>query len=316
MNENELACKNVEYNTLLEYMKKVSVLEKAKYEQDILYRKIGQKIADLEKGHPKPYIRHEKYITPSHDDLLAICATLAAVIAFISFIVLGFFIDSFLSGIGISLVIWVISCLAFIIIGGIWTFIDDKRDENEIKRINLEIDKENLQIKLDNSAIRKNELQQISILKHEQNRVYNLYKETVNSLNSLYGLNIVYFKYQDMVPIYTLYEYLLSKRCYQLDGPNGAYNIYEYELRQGLIIHKLDVVIQKLDTIIENQRLLSQEISVSNQIAAKMSSQIESVARKLGPISQNTEVSAYYNKITAQNTEYLKWADFIKTTLN
>ena len=37
---------------------------------------------------------------------------------------------------------------------------------------------------------------------------------------------------------------------------NGAYNLYEQELRQNLIINKLDFVIDRLDTVIDNQHML------------------------------------------------------------
>jgi hypothetical protein len=51
-------------------------------------------------------------------------------------------------------------------------------------------------------------------------------------------------------------EYLDSGRCSALEGPDGAYNLYESELRQNYIISKLDTIINQLDMIRENQYYL------------------------------------------------------------
>lgn len=48
-------------------------------------------------------------------------------------------------------------------------------------------------------------------------------------LDKLYAKNIIFSKYRNYTAIARLHEYLSSGRCTQLEGPNGAYNIYELE---------------------------------------------------------------------------------------
>lgn len=59
------------------------------------------------------------------------------------------------------------------------------------------------------------------------------------SLDSLYEMGIIYPKYRNLVAVSTIYEYLSSGRCDRLDGPDGAYNLYEMELRQNIVIGQL-----------------------------------------------------------------------------
>ncbi len=46
---------------------------------------------------------------------------------------------------------------------------------------------------------------------------------------------------------------LCQGRCVAFEGHEGAYNIYENEIRLNVVIQKLDDVIQKLDQIQDNQ---------------------------------------------------------------
>lgn len=73
-------------------------------------------------------------------------------------------------------------------------------------------------------------------------------------------------------------EYLASGRCYSLEGHEGAYNIYENELRQNTIINQLDGITSKLDSIKSNQYLLYNSITEANNISNRMLSSFSSYA--------------------------------------
>lgn len=130
------------------------------------------------------------------------------------------------------------------------------------------------------------------------------YKKTKDLLRQYYNLNFIYPKYRGMVPICTLYEYLESGRCFSLLGHEGAYNLYESELRMNLIIEKLDDIIYRLDDIRSNQRMLVSEIKRSNAM-------IDNLCKSVENIEQNTALTQYYSKITATNTSYLAWLAYL-----
>lgn len=79
-------------------------------------------------------------------------------------------------------------------------------------------------------------------------------------LVELYNQDIIFPKYRNIIAVNQTSEYLDSGRCSELEGPNGAYNLYESELRQNIIIDKLDIVINQLDQIRQNQYYIYQAI--------------------------------------------------------
>ncbi len=138
-------------------------------------------------------------------------------------------------------------------------------------------------------------------------------RQTKNILQKYYNMGFIYPKYQGLVPICTMYEYLESGRCFSLIGPHGAYNLYEEELRMHVIIGKLDDVIYRLDDISEklddigaSQRLLVQEIRQSN-------SRLNQISKTLDNIENNTALTQYYSSITASNTAFMSWLEMFNT---
>lgn len=126
-------------------------------------------------------------------------------------------------------------------------------------------------------------------------------------------MDIIYAKYRhSLVAISSFYEYLSSRRCYSLEGPDGAYNIFETEIRQNIIIQKLDEAIRKLDQIKENQYMLYSAIQDSNNTTTRLYKKIDEASRTMKRIEENTSISEYNTRITAQNTEFLKWVEFFK----
>lgn len=140
---------------------------------------------------------------------------------------------------------------------------------------------------------------------HNFNKCEQLYKQTMNILQQYYSLNIVYPKYRGLVPMCTISEYLDSGRCSTLTGHEGAYNLYESELRMNIIIGKLDDIIYRLDDIRDQQFSLYRAITDSN-------SKIDNMCNILDETRQNTALSQYYSGVAAANTTYLAWKQFLK----
>ena len=125
-------------------------------------------------------------------------------------------------------------------------------------------------------------------------------RDTKTLLQNYYKLDYIYPSYRGLIPICTIYQYLDSGRCDTLTGHEGAYNLYENELRMNTIIGKLDDVIDRLDDISTSQRLLAQEIKQSN-------AQISRISGTLDNIENNTALTQYYSSITASNTTFMSW---------
>lgn len=134
--------------------------------------------------------------------------------------------------------------------------------------------------------------------------------------NKLYGYNIVFGKYRNVVALSTFYEYLMAGRCSALDGSNGAYNLYENEIRANMIIGQLSQVISKLEEIKEAQYMIYSELHAVNKhldhlnhtmdaaltSIQNMEKDIASISENTDVIAHNSAVTAYYSKINAELT--------------
>ena len=132
-------------------------------------------------------------------------------------------------------------------------------------------------------------------------------KETENNLDKLYNVDVIYSKYRNMVAICSFYEYFLSGRCTKLTGPDGAYNLYEAELRQNLIINKLDNIIEELDQIKANQYALYMELRSAKTVTEGISGDIKGILSELLTISETSHITAACSEAAAKNTEALKY---------
>ena len=112
----------------------------------------------------------------------------------------------------------------------------------------------------------------------------------LSSLTKLYSQNIIYVKYRNLVAIATIYEYFDSGRCTELEGPNGAYNMYEIELRSNIIICSLAQIISDLAQIKNGQYALYEQINRSNLEVTKI----------LGNIYDEQILTAYYAEVASK----------------
>ena len=133
------------------------------------------------------------------------------------------------------------------------------------------------------------------------------YEEALKALEKLYSAEIIFPKYRNMIAMCTMYEYFVTGRCTELTGPNGAYNLYEAELRQNLIINHLDTIADNLEAIKDNQYTLYQEMSATNHILSGISSDIEDLLSGTREIANAVNIIAHCAKATEKNTEALKY---------
>lgn len=165
-----------------------------------------------------------------------------------------------------------------------------------------------------------------SILDKEIAEIEDLLKKTFAARNELYAYDVVFGKYRDVVALSSFYEYLMSGRCSSLTGADGAYNIYESEIRMNRVIAQLDTVISSLEEIKQNQYMMYQEMrsisaslqSLNNTMdkaltsiqgieanTTSMNGYLEHISKNSDVIAHNTAVTAYYSKVNAELTNAL-----------
>lgn len=165
------------------------------------------------------------------------------------------------------------------------------------------------------------------ILEREREEAAHQLCVVYNTLEMLYNLRVngvlcLHPNYQGLVPISIIYGYFDTGRCSQLQGHEGAYNLYEDEKMKNMIITKLDVVSQQLGRLnnamlyvgqaIEecNNRLSELEstsnrmISSVNNMNSNISKQISGVSNQMSAIEENTANSAYYAEVGARMTTF------------
>ena len=121
-------------------------------------------------------------------------------------------------------------------------------------------------------------------------------QKTDDLIEKLYTLDIIHPKYRNFMAIAQIYEYLETGRCDTLEGPNGAYNLYEQELRQNIIIDHLEQVIDKLDILNQTMSRVCDAINESNRL-------LSNIASTVSRIEVNTALIAYNTQFIAYNTE-------------
>lgn len=114
-------------------------------------------------------------------------------------------------------------------------------------------------------------------------------------LDKVYAENIIFPKYRNFAAVSQILEYLISGRCTELEGPNGAYNLYESELRQNIIINKLDIIIEQLDELNYRMGTICGAIQETNML-------LGNISQTLGRIEANTALTAYNSQCVAHNT--------------
>ena len=164
------------------------------------------------------------------------------------------------------------------------------------------------------------------LLEKEVKETEDLIQKTLVTRNKLYAYDIIFVKYRNVVALSSFYEYLISGRCTTLEGADGAYNIYENEIRLDHVIDQLDTVISSLEDIKKNQYMMYTELQKINSSlqslnskmstalnsirsieanTAEMNTHLEHISKNSDVIAYNTAATAYYSKINAELTNSL-----------
>lgn len=150
---------------------------------------------------------------------------------------------------------------------------NEKKEKQATLKYSKDMDRYKTELSLYNKSVLDDKAR---LEKEEKERAFiNFTIQTLESrlaqseerLQEMYNLGLIYPKYQNMVMINYIYELLESGICSVLQGPIGAYNVLETNMRLDKIITKLDLIITHLESIKENQYMIYTAIVQGNKVS-------------------------------------------------
>lgn len=231
--------------------------------------------------------------------------TTSGIIAPVFEAVLGFVIYGIMGVIGGGLTL-----------GSIIALSAKKSDQNKLdEQYKLDLAKYNQNIINDNNRVNK-ELIQKKALNNEIARMTSMLNQSKNNLREMYSYNVLNGDYQNIYAVSSIYGYFEKGRTRSLTfneatGDQGAYNIYENEIRMNLIIRNTEEIMTKLDTVINNQYELANGLRSAqgkiNSLCSDIGNFIYDTNRKLNEIEYCQSITAYNSEKTARELEFMNW---------
>ena len=165
----------------------------------------------------------------------------------------------------------------------------------------------------------------IAAIDQECGQISRHLEESQKNLQIIYGQNIIFPKYRNLVMVSSLYEYVAAKRCSALEGADGGYNILETEIRLDHIITQLDRVISNLEAIKKSQYMLYVAMQAVNQQSAQI---LESTNRmvdslrdfhgdtaqlnaRIEQLQKSSALNAYHTDRVQKELAYMNRMDYL-----
>ena len=188
------------------------------------------------------------------------------------------------------------------------------KQQNANRRIyRSEMNEYNRNLKNDNARVQR-ELAQKQYLQTQADTLGTMWRTSKKKLDKMYSYDILEEKYRNIVAVASIYEYLKHERTRSLQrvgSDEGAYNIFESEVRLNKIITNTDIIIQKLDVVIENQRELANTMrnaqnSINHLVTStnNMSARLQSGMKQL---NASAELSNYQQQQTNNELRYMNF---------
>ncbi len=196
---------------------------------------------------------------------------------------------------------------------------EKEQHQHQIEELKAKLDKTVANINSCGEIEKTQENTKYNLLKPEKDEVEELLVKAVKLRAELYSCDIVFEKYRDIVSISMFCEYLESGRCQELVGSNGAYNLYENEIRTNMIVSQLQQVVESLEQIKNNQFLIYSALQTMNDNLNRLNTSMNNAVKSLSNIeagvdniektaeviAYNTERTAYYSQKNAELTNAL-----------
>ncbi len=152
------------------------------------------------------------------------------------------------------------------------------------------------------AVLAKKGREDMAVLNENYQVVLKAYNESKKILDVLYSLNIIYPKYRYLEACGMFLEYFKAGRTNSLEAngeDRGAYNIYEDELFKGIVINKLDQVLENQRILINGQRQISAQIN-------GLISGMNQMRKDVKDMKIAAQTNTFYNTVIAYNTTVMR----------
>jgi len=151
--------------------------------------------------------------------------------------------------------------------------------EDEMRSYQAQQNEDNLRISQESA--------QKQLYEDQSSELNNLISHTKETLSILYGMNVLHKKYQNLVAVASVYDYLSTGRTTSLartGNDPGAYNIYEEDVRIGKIMNVIGMVGKQIigtvnkmaDSVRYQQQALYDAVTEGNELQRSLSTQLSS----------------------------------------
>lgn len=299
---NELATSKETTN----YLMHVYEMEKSLYEQKRIMDQLEKSIRTINgQMQLKPEMAYEQESSMSDSIVKAIICAISAVLIYCAYLFLkspeGGAPDWFLFG--MQVVIGILSC------GALVTIYMGYINVNNTNQYNKEVRAANNKYMEEYQTWQHRLQKKKGVLSNEYNMLNKERQNTKEVLEKFYSINVIFPKYRNLPAISSIFEYMLSERCYELTGHEGAYNLYENELRLGHIISTLDSIQSDINEIKHNQRMLYEVVVQSKNVTEKLLKQEIINGQILYDIRQDAEIIQYNQAQIAKRVEHIHWLE-------
>lgn len=298
MGKNKKGCDIMNTNELKKYIGNIFELEVSLYNQKSLFKKLLDETTLLAKVNGKEL--NKVWSTKINFSMKEI----------MPFIVMGACIGTLIGG--FSSIPFFAGTVGGIVVGILIYAISEGYDISKAKEHNRQVSIINQEIMNNNTNLQKTMKRRRDVINQELDIIKTSYEKTKQILEQYYNKNVVHITYRNLLAISSIYEYLSSGRCYTLEGHEGAYNLFENEVRQNIIISKLDEVIYHLEQIERNQHMLYTAIKENNASIQRLTQEMYKVADNLQRIESSNQIIAYNSKIAAKNSEIQTWLEIYR----
>lgn len=285
---------------MLPYLQEIISLEQAAYVEESLLNAVrnGRKNVDARK-----YVVPEPEV-PEHENVdKRRIFFVGRVIAFLVFIIALVCGTRFVVSLLIAVAFFAIVSLVLL-----WTLKEDAEQTNAYREEKYQQELAQYPIDVQNEedayqqALRRVEYFDQLVAQQEKKL-----EDTRRLLREAYDKGLLYGKYRNFVAVCSICEYLESGRCSELGGPDGAYNLFEQEIRMNLIITQLGSILSKLDRIQANQAMLYDAISTGNRLTSQLIERTNESIRLGEYNAQQNAITAYNTQQTAREVSFSNW---------
>lgn len=157
----------------------------------------------------------------------------------------------------------------------------------------------------------KQELIEKKILISMRDELIDRRREATQKLQSFYSTMGIDGNYRNLIPIGYMHEFMRLGISDKLEGPDGLYYLVMQELRHDQLHATMEEISTKLDTLIDNQHRIYDELrSIDYKCNNMVQLSIQSARtaaknnRLLSDISDNTSIAAYNSQRISQELAF------------